>query len=578
MAEENGEPGSDDPARESPRGEAGPSDRPEGAPEAPVRHAPDLADEETRSARADQDLRLMLSSRRVANRATVRGATAAILLLVYFFLTDQTADDMGEVIGIAMIAVGALDGYVWFKGRGRGESTLIVIRAGVMVAAGVVLALWPNASLTVLDFLLGVYLLGWGAIEVARSARRRTEGRRWLFTKGLLILAVGALVVGHPATAAGLIALGTAIVWIGAGVIALLYALRADGGPDDRDLDPLETVRILAVWLRSHELEPDERAVLTANLFFDGTQFRARLFRFYILMTLSVAIATFGVIQDSTATVIGAMLIAPLMTPIMGVTAALTMGWPLRAARAGLTVAFGTAVAIGTSLILVQLLPNVAEPIATSQVTSRVSPTMIDMAIALAAGAAGAFAMSRPDVSDSLPGVAIAVALVPPLSVVGVTLEAGQYGDAAGALLLFLTNLVSILLAGSIVFVLTGYTPLYRLQEEREKIRLSMATIMLGAILVVVPLAATGQKIASDALAYDEANAAVDAWLGDDTKFHVDTITVDGSTITVQITGPGDSPATQDLADLLSDHIGGSISVELNVIPEETSTADSSSG
>ena len=91
-----------------------------------------------------------------------------------------------------------------------------------------------------------------------------------------------------------------------------------------------------------------------------------------------------------------------------------------------------------------------------SQITGRVTPRLLDLVVALAAGTAGAFAMSRDDVADSLPGVAVSIALVPPLCVVGISLSAGEWDHTWGALLLFLTNLLSILLAGGAIFALLG--------------------------------------------------------------------------------------------------------------------------
>jgi uncharacterized hydrophobic protein (TIGR00271 family) len=201
---------------------------------------------------------------------------------------------------------------------------------------------------------------------------------------------------------------------------------------------------------------PEDLPDFEAKLFFEGAKRRVNLERFAVLLFLSTVIATFGVLGDSTATVIGAMIIAPLMTPIMATAAGLVMGDMGRAGRSILVVIGGVAAVIGVAWLIGTFHIGVISFTTNSQITARVSPSLIDLAVALASGAAGAFALSRTDVADSLPGVAISIALVPPLAVVGLSLSAAEWDDAIGALLLFLTNFVSILLTGGGVFALLG--------------------------------------------------------------------------------------------------------------------------
>src|SRR5690606_35624052 len=161
---------------------------------------------------------------------------------------------------------------------------------------------------------------------------------------------------------------------------------------------------------------------------------------FWVLLVLAAVIAGAGVVADSTATVIGAMIVAPLMTPILGAAFALVLADARRVTTSTLLLVGGAVavVAIGYALGLLVPEPLVAET--NSQIAGRVAPRLIDLVAALATGVVGAFALVRSDVSDSLPGVAIAISLVPPQAVVGLTLESGAPGQAAGALLLFATN------------------------------------------------------------------------------------------------------------------------------------------
>ena len=206
---------------------------------------------------------------------------------------------------------------------------------------------------------------------------------------------------------------------------------------------------LLSNIVQDNKFTPEDVPKFEAKLYFEGAKRRKDMEQFVVLLFLSTVIATYGVIGDSTATVIGAMIIAPLMRPIMATAAAIVTGRFDRAIRSALIVAAGVAGVIGVSWLLTAM--NITAVISfesNSQITGRISPRLIDLYAALASGAAGAFAMSREDIADSLPGVAISISLVPPLCVVGVGLSEGEWLAAWGALLLFVTNFLSILLAG----------------------------------------------------------------------------------------------------------------------------------
>ncbi|MGI8933981.1 MAG: DUF389 domain-containing protein, partial [Phormidesmis sp.] len=142
-------------------------------------------------------------------------------------------------------------------------------------------------------------------------------------------------------------------------------------------------------------------------------------FNYYIMLFLSGMISALGLLAGSTAAIIGAMIVAPLMGPITGMAFAITMGNRRLLKRSGLSVATGAAMTVLTAyLICVVVGLNTLNP----EILERTRPTLIDLAIGLAAGAAGAFATTRRDVASALSGVAIAVALVPPLSVIGIGL------------------------------------------------------------------------------------------------------------------------------------------------------------
>ena len=180
---------------------------------------------------------------------------------------------------------------------------------------------------------------------------------------------------------------------------------------------------------------------------------------YYVLLLLSVVIATLGLLANSSATIIGAMIVAPLMGPIVGIAFAMVMANRRLLSRASVALFSGIFLAIATSALVCRM---IGIETLTSEIQARISPTLIDLWVALAAGAAGAYATSNRQIANALPGVAIAVALVPPLSVVGIGIALLSQSVAFGALLLFLTNLVGIIFSSALVFLMERYGSIAR--------------------------------------------------------------------------------------------------------------------
>src|SRR5947209_6791869 len=168
--------------------------------------------------------------------------------------------------------------------------------------------------------------------------------------------------------------------------------------------------------------------------FIEGPQTARRLMNFFVLLLTATVIATYGVLSNSTATVIGAMIVAPLMGPIMATTAAVVMGSLPRATRALVLVIAGIVSVIAFSYLLSWVVPDVTISFTSNgEITSRINPGLYSLLTALGAGAAGAFITSRAEIADSIGGVAIAISLVPPLCVVGISLRQGQLDAASGS-------------------------------------------------------------------------------------------------------------------------------------------------
>ncbi len=185
-------------------------------------------------------------------------------------------------------------------------------------------------------------------------------------------------------------------------------------------------------------------------------------FSYYLLVVLSSIIATMGLLVNSPAIIIGAMLVAPLMSPIIGIGLASITGNErlLRDSLVGLFLGAVLAVAISILITLsnLQLPFTILEEIP-SEVLSRTRPGPIDLVVALAGGSAAAFALAMPNISAALPGVVIATALMPPVCSIGIALAMRRPEVAGGALLLFITNAITIAFAATAVFFLLGFAP-----------------------------------------------------------------------------------------------------------------------
>lgn len=176
-------------------------------------------------------------------------------------------------------------------------------------------------------------------------------------------------------------------------------------------------------------------------------------FDFMALMCLSTAIASLGLLQDSGAVVIGAMLVAPLMTPLLGAGLSLVQGNLPLMNSAGRALGFGFVTALGVSLAIGTCANS---QVLTSEMAARGGPSVLDMLVGFLAGLAAAYSSSRANLSAALPGVAIAAALVPPIATIGLSVTIAEYNNALGAALLFAVNVVCITLGAGLSFFASG--------------------------------------------------------------------------------------------------------------------------
>ena len=208
-------------------------------------------------------------------------------------------------------------------------------------------------------------------------------------------------------------------------------------------------------------------------------------FSYYLLVILSSIIATMGLLVNSPAIIIGAMLVAPLMSPIIGIGLASITGDERLLRDSVLALFLGAVLAIIISTLITWInlqLPFIILDDVPGEVMARTRPGPIDLGVALAGGSAAAFALAMPNISAALPGVAIATALMPPVCSVGVGIAMGRFEMAGGAFLLFLTNAVTIAFAATAVFYVLGFVP----KVENGKRRAPRSLLISGLLTIIL--------------------------------------------------------------------------------------------
>ena len=511
--------------------------------------------------------RAELAWSRLLNPPTLRGLAALVGGSVFLF-SDRSTTALSLILAIVLV-VWAVSEFSAPASEGRIERLTTALLLG---GIGVALLVWPDVSGRIISRLLGGGVLFVGVRDLYRSLRPPggSDVHIWGVIRGLFVFAVGVALWVAPATMLSLVITAFAGFWIITGVATAVGNFTAMA---EDDVDVTDVWYRIFRWLEQRPHTADDRSQLYGKIFFEGALAARRLSRFFLLMGFATTIAAFGIISDSTAVVIGAMLVAPLMTPLMGTSLSLIMGWPKRATMSAGVALGGVALAIGLSAVYGGILPWEIDPVTNSQVASRIAPTMIDLIIAVAAGGAGAFALSRPDVSDALPGVAVAIALVPPLAVVGLMLEAGQASEAFGALMLFTTNMVAILLVGAGVFLLTGVVPVAKLVSERVWIRNTTTLIGILAIFVIVVLGTTSERIRAQTFDRDNVAEVVNDCVGD-RSLNVFSLSVSPDEVELVLVGSDRPDDIEDLDAELDRELDRNVTTVVRWVPEESFVVD----
>ncbi|WP_297083752.1 DUF389 domain-containing protein [uncultured Demequina sp.] len=526
--------------------------------------------------------RAMAGLSAIANPVSIKGIIAAVGGAIVLLLPTLTTVVVELVVLAFVILSGFVDLVVALGGRrrlGRERGRIVSLLRGIgsllfaalLVMVAILTEGGASLGLTLLVFLVGWYVLARGLIVgIAAVFNKQASHRGIRITAGVTVAALGWLAIVQPETVSEGVIAGAAVFALIFGLLLVTWGLRRAEGAASR-LDPRKAgvADALWDWIRGSDIGDMQREELSTTLYHEQPERLSKRFAWWTMLVLSVAIATFAVLADSTAVVIGAMLVAPLMAPILGLAGAIVNGWRWRAIESAAVVALGTTVSILLAYGLTAWAPAAINFDTNSQIVSRVNPTILDMLIALAAGAAGAFATVDKRVSSSIAGVAIAVALVPPLAVVGVALY-GEHGDEArGAFLLFLTNFVAIVLSACVVFVLTGFARFQALRTNLPSILTTVIPFVAVAAVILVPLVFASEGLLTSSTRETQAQEVVDDWMGERDDLQVQTVRVDDDDVVVELRGSGSPPSGLRLQRELENAFGEPVAVTLRVTPVE---------
>jgi uncharacterized hydrophobic protein (TIGR00341 family) len=329
--------------------------------------------------------------------------------------------------------------------------------------------------------------------------------------------------------------------------------------------------------------ERTSRQVLRAK----AEEFTPSLPIYIVMLLISAAVATAGLLSDSPAVVVGSMVIAPLLGPALAASIGIVTGDDdlrsegFRYQALGVAVVVGASISLGLLARAAGLEPGGVDIVVVAELEERVSPTLFSVLVALGAGIAGILSLTR-GFSEAIVGVMIAAALIPPSAAVGITAAWGMYGAAFGAFTLVVVNLLSINVAALLTLWIAGYRPqgLFEVSPTRRSTITYGVVFGVGLLLLTIPLTgitlnefqttqleATAESAADEVLAqprYDDViGSDVEVMLDDDYPVQ----SVDRVIVTVRGLDPESTPQLNDrLYEEISAEIEGPVLVELQYI------------
>ncbi len=274
--------------------------------------------------------------------------------------------------------------------------------------------------------------------------------------------------------------------------------------------------------LGRRRISDEQRQEILNELFFEGEERMPYVKHFYSLLTVSTLIACMGLVRNSPSVVIGAMLLSPLMTPILAFAAGLVMGWPVRSGRLAIRLFLATLFVFGLAYLLPFVFGVPKNVVIPTELLARTNPKMAELLIALSAGIAAALMLLRRETLAILPGVAISVALIPPLCVSGLLTYFKDYALAWEAFVLYATNLVAIVLMAGTVLLLTGFKPRVKDLKLNLRVAAGMSVVTFFVALVAVPLTMRTFHDIQELHDRQVAISVIDDWIGENSVEIVD--------------------------------------------------------
>ncbi len=317
--------------------------------------------------------------------------------------------------------------------------------------------------------------------------------------------------------------------------------------------------RVLS-WMRPSLTRVEQEEIVQQASVLSGSTFD-----YVIQILVSASISTLGLLLNSAAVIIGAMLIAPFMSPLIGLAVGVATGAVRMTWRGVMTVIVGVVLSLLVAIALGAVLPTAS---ITTEMTSRGSPSLLDAAVALAAGVIGGYATARKDIPAAIAGVAIAAALMPPLSTVGLSIALGDNELAFGAMVLFSANIVSIVLSATLVFRYLGMNARRADQPWTWQHTVSISTFALFALGVVIALVALTRSAQAESIAIERFREAIHPLA------LVDVTTTDGDPLQIRATIHSAEPVTpQKVGEIEADieaEIERDVRLEIVVLPVVT--------
>jgi len=235
----------------------------------------------------------------------------------------------------------------------------------------------------------------------------------------------------------------------------------------------------MSIFARFRAIEDNDKAAAVRKLMQSSTP----NFDFFYLIGLSVIMATLGLLLDSPAIVIGSMLIAPLLYPILGAGLGIVMSNDEVLSRSLVTLTKSLLIALFASMVTAIFF---GDGVVTGEILARIDPSLEYFLVAVVAGAAVSFAIAQPEWSETLPGIAISVALIPPLAVVGIGIAMLDVEVITGSAVMFFMNLFGILFAALVSFSLMDLHAKQNVAEstiKREAEKLAKEALAVAAVM-----------------------------------------------------------------------------------------------